>query len=65
MESEQGTAQTKPMQPMGEPAAPERGRVLERLRLLKWNEVVSPDDFVLDDHLRLQQWEGIQKFFDK
>jgi len=46
------------MQPTGEPAAQSGAGVLERFRRLKWNEVVCHGDFVADERLGLEPWEG-------
>ena len=42
----------------GEPEAPARTSGSERFRRLKRNEVVSHGDFVADERLGLQPWEG-------
>jgi hypothetical protein len=49
---------SKPTHRSGKPGAPARTSVLKRFRLLKWNEVVSRGDFVMDDHLGFEPWEG-------
>jgi len=49
---------TKPTQRTGEPDSSARASVPERLRRLKWNEVVWTGDFVADERLGLQPWEG-------
>jgi len=48
----------KPTQRTGKPEAPARASVPERLRRLKWNEAVWSGDFVADERLGLQLWEG-------
>jgi hypothetical protein len=51
----------KPLNPTprtDEPEAPTRTSVSERFRRLKWNEVVWRGDFVADERLGLQPWEG-------
>jgi len=35
-----------------------RGRVPRRFRRLKWNELVFNGDFVADERLGLEPWEG-------
>ena len=47
-----------PAQRTGEPEAPARTSVSEGFRRLKRNEVVSHGDFVADERLGLQPWEG-------
>jgi len=47
-----------PRQRTGEPEAPARASVSERFRRLKRNEVVGHGDFVADERLGLQPWEG-------
>ena len=46
------------MQRTGEPEAPARASVPERFWRLKWNEAVWSGDFVADERLGLQLWEG-------
>ncbi len=48
----------KPTQRTGKPEAPARASVPERFRRLKWNEAVWSGDFVADERLGLQLWEG-------
>ena len=52
----------KPVQRTGEPEAPARASVPERFRRLKRNEVVWTGDFVADERLGLQLWEGPNVF---
>ena len=52
----------KPTQRTVEPEAPTRASVPERFRRLKWNEVVWSCDFVADERLGLQPWEGPSGF---
>ncbi len=49
---------TKPSQRTGEPETLSRVGVPERFRRLKWNEVVCHGDFVADERLGLELWEG-------
>ena len=49
----------KPKQGTGEPEAPARASVPERFRRLKWNEVVWPGDFVVDEFLGLHRGKGL------
>jgi hypothetical protein len=46
------------MQRTSEPEASARASVPERFRRLNWNEVVWTGDFVADERLGLQPWEG-------
>ena len=55
-----GTA--RPTQRMGEPEALPGAGVPERFRRLKWNEVVCRGDFVADERLGLEPWEGPSGF---
>jgi hypothetical protein len=48
----------KPTQRTVKPEAPARAGVPERFRRLKWDEVVWLGDFVADERLGLQPWEG-------
>jgi len=48
----------KPTQLTGEPEALPGAGVPERFRRLKWNEVVCHGDFVADERLGLEPWEG-------
>jgi hypothetical protein len=48
----------KPSQRTGELEALPGSGVLERFRRLKWNEVVCRGDFVADERLGLELWEG-------
>jgi hypothetical protein len=48
----------KPTQRTGKPEAPARASVPERFRRLKWNEAVWSGDFIADERLGLQLWEG-------
>ena len=48
----------KPTQRTGEPEAPARASVPEPFRRLKWNEVVWSGDFVADERLEFELWEG-------
>jgi hypothetical protein len=47
-----------PAQQTGEPEAFPRAGVPKRFRRLKWNEVVCRGDFVADERLGLEPWEG-------
>jgi hypothetical protein len=47
-----------PAQRTGELEAPARTSVSKRFRRLEWNEVVWHGDFVADECLGLQPWEG-------
>jgi hypothetical protein len=49
-------------QQMNKPGASAKAGVLKRFRRLKWNELVSPGDFVTDDHLSFEPWEGSSGF---
>ncbi|MGD0253118.1 MAG: hypothetical protein ABSC01_10535 [Verrucomicrobiota bacterium] len=48
----------KPTQRTGEPEAFPGAGVPERFRRLKWNEVVCHGDFVANERLGLEPWEG-------
>ena len=48
----------KPTQRTGEPQAPARASVSERFRRLKRNEMVWSGDFVADERLGFEVWEG-------
>jgi|GEM_PF-3477583 len=48
----------KPTPRTGEPEAPARASVPEGFRRLKWNEQVWTGDFVVDEQLGPQLWEG-------
>jgi len=48
----------KPTQRTGDPEALSGAGVPERFRRLKWNEVVCHGDFVADERLGLEPWEG-------
>jgi hypothetical protein len=48
----------KPTQRTGEPEAFPGAGVPEHFRRLKWNEVVRHGDFVADERLGLEPWEG-------
>jgi len=48
----------KSMLPTGEPEALPGAGFPERFRRLKWNEVVFRGDFVADERLGLEPWEG-------
>jgi hypothetical protein len=48
----------KPTKRTGKPDGPTRARVPERFRRLKWNELVCQGDFVADERLGLEPWEG-------
>jgi len=48
----------KPTRRTGEPDALPGAGVPERFRRLKWNEVVRHGDFVADERLGLELWEG-------
>jgi hypothetical protein len=52
----------KPTQRTVEPEAPTRASVPERFRRLKWNEVGWSCDFVANERLGLQPWEGPSGF---
>jgi hypothetical protein len=43
---------------MNKAAASATAVVPERLRRLKWNELVSRGDFVADEHNGFEPWEG-------
>ena len=43
-------------------AAPSSPAVPERLRPLKWNELVRRGDFVKDDQQKFELWEGPSGF---
>jgi hypothetical protein len=49
---------TKSTQRTGEPEALPGVGVPEHFRRLKWNEVVCHGDFVADERLGLEPWEG-------
>ena len=49
---------TKTLQRVTKPEASEIAGVPQRLRRLKWNEVVSCGDFVADEHRGFELWEG-------
>ncbi len=48
----------RPTQRMGDPEALPGAGVPERFRRLKWNEVVCRGDFVANERLGLEPWEG-------
>lgn len=52
----------KPAEQMGESEALARASDPRRFRRLKWNELVWPGDFVADERLGLQPWEGPSGF---
>ena len=49
---------TQTTQRMNKPGASAKTRVPKRFRRLKWNEVVCRGDFVADERLGLEPWEG-------
>ena len=49
---------TKPTQRVNKPEASAKAGVPERFRRLKWNEVVCRGDFVADERLGFEPWEG-------
>ena len=53
---------TQTTQPVNKPGAAAKAGAPKRFRRLKWNELVSPGDFVADEHRRFEPWEGPSGF---
>ena len=49
---------TQTTQRVNKPGASAKAGVSKRFRRLKWNELVSLGDFVVDEHRRFEPWEG-------
>ena len=47
-----------PTRRTGETGAPAKAGVPKRFRRLKWNELVSRGDFVVDEHKGYELWQG-------
>jgi hypothetical protein len=53
---------TQATQRANKPRASSKAGVPKRFRRLKSNELVSPGDFVADEHRRFEPWEGPSGF---
>jgi hypothetical protein len=53
---------TKTTQRVNKPETSAKAGVAKRFRRLKWNELVSPGDFVADEHRGFEPWEGPSGF---
>jgi hypothetical protein len=59
---DQADGATPTTQRVSKPETATKAGAPKRFRRLKWNELVSRGDFVVDEHRRFEPWEGPSGF---